>query len=331
MGAASTMTTSDHGQRSGPLWDFPPPVHADEDPASIIVRVAEDHFFRTTELFALYFQRSPELLADVGNHPIILDQVHTLAGYGVDFLRSLSWKRVSGNKVLFRGQALPSHWIGDVRRVAPGVLADDGDHPYIRLAWRFPAIPFNLETNEMLIERCPSCFSPLTWRRIRSVCHCQNCQHDLRETQPVHARPETIQPVRRLAAHIGLLPREEIVLPRIFHTEDTATTLKVFEWGAWFGGLCLDATSKTVANASRGIEVAETWPAYLELAADLLFRQDRAERIELRTLQPALKKLPEPQMRAEALTQLAEIMLRPDFKKRDNLYPETRWRYFHVN
>lgn len=327
----STMSGSETGSSPGPLWDFPPPAHEDEDPASIIVRVAEDHFFRTTDLFALYFQRTPELLSDVGNHPLILEQVHTLAGYGADFLRSLSWNRVPGKKVLFRGQALPSDWIGEGRRVAPGVLANDGDNPYIRLSWRFPAMPFDLKTTEMLIERCPSCFSPLTWRRCRSVCHCQNCQYDLREVRPVHAVHEAVLPVRRLAAHIGLLPGEKIALPRIFDTEDTASTLKVLEWAAWFGGLCrLDATIATASNASRGIEVAESWPVYLELAADLLFRQDRAEGIELRALQPALKKLPEPQMTAEAMKQLAQIMLRPDFQKRDRLYRERRWKYFNV-
>lgn len=92
----------------------------------------------------------------------------------------------------------------------------------------------------------------------------------------------------------------------------------------------MDATIATASNASRGIEVAESWPVYLELAADLLFRQDRAEGIELRALQPALKKLPEPQMTAEAMKQLAQIMLRPDFQKRDRLYRERRWKYFNV-
>ncbi|MBJ7576375.1 hypothetical protein JHC09_00555 [Devosia sp. MC532] len=328
--AVSTMTPSESSQPpTGPLWDFPEPAHADEDPASIIVRVAEGHFFRTSDLFSRYFQLPAYRLADVGNHPGILDQLDVLAGCGSEFLRSLGWQRQAGKKVVFRGQALPSDWIGEGRRVAPGVLAADGDQPYIRLAWRFPAIPFDLNTNEMLIDRCPLCFNFLTWTRIRSVCHCQNCQFDLREARPVYARGEYVQPALKLAAHLGLLPGEKIALPPPFATEDSVVALKVLEWCAWFAGRCeVVPVAQSATNAHRGVAVAERWPATLELAADLVLRQVLKKEHAMSTLQGAFRSLPNMEMRKGVSTQLAEIMQRLNVQRVQDYLVVNRWKYF---
>jgi hypothetical protein len=110
-----------------------------------------------------------------------------------------------------------------------------------------------------------------------------------------------------------------------------ATAMRVLEWCAWFEGrMRLDGTVKSAVNASRGIGVAETWPLSLELAANLLFRQNRTEKIEIHTLQPALKGLPTTEMQTAAMEQLATIMRNPQFQKREWFAPKGRT-YFLVN
>jgi len=210
-------------------------------------------------------------------------------------------------------------------------LAKDGDHPYVRLAWRFPAIAFDLASQELLINHCPSCGKQLSWYQIQSVYRCQSCQFDLRNCTPVVAPQEFVEATRQLAGSIGLLPGKPLKLAYPFQTNDLPTTMLVLEWCAHFDGLMrLDHTSQTVVNASRGLRVAETWPASLELAVDLLFRQDRSEKFEFSVLQPALKSLPTSEMRIEAMQQLAQIMLRPEFRERERPpdYSRPRWKYF---
>jgi len=80
----------------------------------------------------------------------------------------------------------------------------------------------------------------------------------------------------------------------------------------------LDRTAKSPANASRGIDVIENWPRDLELAADLVFRQDRTKHVEQYTLQAAIGELPAKEMRQGAMEQLAHILKRPEFQKRES-------------
>lgn len=290
-----------------------PVAHPDEDPASLIVRLAGSHFLRPTELFKLYLGQSSSLLADVGTQSQILEQVDTIAGYGREFLLSLGWQRCAGKTVVFRGVSLPTNWIDEARRVAPGVLAQDGDDPYCRLSWRFPALPFDLESNEVLINRCPSCHRYLTWINVTSVHRCQACSYDLRLATPMFATAHDVEPANRLASALGFVAGTAIRYPYPFDTGDHASSMRLLEWAAWFAGLMsLDLTRHSVVNATR-----ETWPAALELAADLVFRQSRVVGVESYTLEAALKRLPTPEMQKGAMEQLAAILRRPEFQQRE--------------
>lgn len=307
--------------RVAPLrrWSVVPVAHPDEDPASIIVRLAGRHFLRPHDLFKLYFGRSSGLLSDVGTQPQILEQVDTIAGYGREFLLSLRWQRRAPKTVTFRDLSLPTNWIGEVRRVAPGVLANDGDDPYCRLSWRFVPLTVDVASGELLIERCPACLCTLTWAGIVSVHRCQSCNHDLRSCRPMFAGADTLASARRLASVLGFWEDRPIKFPHPFTTADMVDAMRTLEWGARFGGqMRLDRTAKSPANASRGIDVIENWPRDLELAADLVFRQNRTKHVEQYTLQAALEELPTKEMRQGAMEQLAHILKRPEFQKRES-------------
>lgn len=307
-----------------------PVAHPDEDPASIIVRLAGRHFLRPHDLFKLYFGRSSGLLSDIGTQPQILEQVDTIAGYGREFLLSLRWQRRAPKTVTFRDLSLPTNWIGEVRRVAPGVLANDGDDPYCRLSWRFLPLTVDVTCGELLIERCPSCFSILTWKGTVSVYRCQSCNHDLRLCRPMFAGKDTLASARRLASVLGFWEDRPIQFPYPFATADMVDAMRALEWGAWFNGkLRRDLTARSPMNASTGIDVIENWPSDLELAANLVFRHDRTEHVERHTLQSSLSELPTPEMRQGAMEQLASILMRPEFQNRKWLRHGRR-KYYHA-
>ena len=115
-----------------------------------------------------------------------------------------------GEGVLRRGDLLL-----DRRRIAPAALRDAA---YVRAAWQCRHLPYDADTGELLLERCPACSKTLRWSRAWGVGSCEWCRADLAslERPKLHARrlpayqrfaalTSVIAPVRA-QARVGLAP-----------------------------------------------------------------------------------------------------------------------------
>jgi hypothetical protein len=71
---------------------------------------------------------------------------------------------------------VPVDWVSfAVRRLAPGVLRDDGDTPFHRLSWQLTSLDCDVATGEALVQRCPRCGLLLSWSKTKTVVSCGCC------------------------------------------------------------------------------------------------------------------------------------------------------------
>jgi hypothetical protein len=165
---------------------------------------------------------------------------------------------------------VPSDWISpNIRRLAPGVLAADGDTPFHRLAWQLNALECDPTTGEVLIDRCPRCVAYLKWNKIQSITSCGICNFDVRDAAPRFAPDDRRSAARDLHAFVeGIGPP----LPEPFGSVDDITACRAMEWMAFFVDLPVGKHLRpTYSNASAGLHSIRCWPsAFDRIVADFL-------------------------------------------------------------
>ena len=288
-----------------------PTPFADEDPSSLLFRLAKHHFITPKILYDRYLGRTFEQFGDVGSRPEIWEQVETIAGYGIEFIERNGWHHLDRSRLRFRGTTIKRTWLSERRRVAPGVLSDDGEQPYARITWRFKALPCDVATGEMLIERCPRCLLPLTWGDMTSIYRCQECGFDLRKIERSEASKEMYEAARTIAQMIGLLPSNGVDLSHPFNVEDVGLRLDLLEWCAAFEGRVRgNWITRSSTNAWRGVEGAQTWPALLERAVSLTQRkyEKSGSYPDFAKVHLELQSMPNLDARKAALLQLADML-----------------------
>lgn len=299
-------------------WPSVPELYEDEDPVSFVVRLTQFQLLTIKQLFGLYLGMERGNLGDLGDRPVVWQRISVITGFDLSTLERNCWRRGKSRFVVFRGRRMEGSWISDELRLAPGVMARDGETPYVRISWRFPALCCDLDTGELLLNRCPFCAAKFFWDGDLKLHRCSKCSRDLRQAEPRFATPDVLRLTRELAAAIGLIPGPELQLPFPFENLDLMTKFSVLEWCAGFGGqLRRDGMLGSKANAIHGISVARRWPQDLELAADLLFRQSRPERNAVWEHIFELRGLPTQEVRRAAKRQLRQILEKPEFATRD--------------
>lgn len=310
-------------------WRRVPEFHDDEDPVSYIVRLARFQLLTLQQLFGLYLGLKLRDIPDLGNQPAVWPGISVITGHDLATFERNCWRRAPLPFVIFRGRRMGDSWISNSFRLAPGVIASDGEAPYARLSWRFPALPCDLDTGELLISRCPFCDGLYSWTSTLKLLRCSNCRRDVRRATPRFAAPEVLRMARELAAAIGLIPGPGLDLPAPFGDLDLSVKLRLLEWCASFGGLLRrDGMLPTTQNALYGLTVAQRWPQDLELAVDLLFRQSRPEPDMAVEYPLGLHGLPTQKLKRAVRIQLREILKRPEYAQRDYFVPRGKPIFF---
>lgn len=300
-------------------WRKPAPFHADEDALSLVVRMAAYGGMPLEEFVSTYLNASAGWLIYLPFKMAVIRRLAAMASVNLEHLAANACAGTieapvfdSGRPRHFRGQTLPLDWISLHKRVAPGMLRLDGDDPYIRLAWRFAALPCDPTTGEMLLSRCPSCAGRLGWETTKvGICH--RCRFDVRTCAPTFADTQVLADVRAIAGALGLIDEIEagpMKLPEPLGDLNLEQQLSMLQWCARLGGL-LEGTALTggVATAYAGIKIARAWPKPLREAADLLIRQlDEYQRNPLEALTEMLKDVKPPELEASMIEQAADAI-----------------------
>lgn len=153
---------------------------------------------------------------------------------------------------------VPHEWIDlGTRRVAPAVLAAD-EIPYHRMPWLFDPLECDLESGEVLIDRCPRCDAALGWANIESVFMCAACGFDVREQAPTYVPPDRLKMARDLHAY---LEKTADHLPPELEALDDISKAYAMEWVAFFVDLPVGRHLKpSSSNAAMGLAEAKRWP-----------------------------------------------------------------------
>jgi hypothetical protein len=161
---------------------------------------------------------------------------------------------------------VPEDWVSfAVRRLAPGVLREDGDTPYHRLSWQLTALDCDVATGEALVHRCPQCGVLLSWSRIRAIVDCGCCKFDLRHAASRYVPPDRLPLARRLYQFIL---RSGPPLPQPFDRLDDVTACYAMEWLAYFrnSGQSGKSLRPSAQNAVFGLEALYSWPVSFDSA-----------------------------------------------------------------
>lgn len=104
-----------------------------------------------------------------------------LTGLTIDHLRPLIYQPVDHHRVIVHGQRLPMHMFRIGRaRVCPDCL---GESNHCRMTWDLSVVTACPLHSCLLLEECPKCNEPITWRRLGvSVCLCGCDWRDARST-----------------------------------------------------------------------------------------------------------------------------------------------------
>jgi hypothetical protein len=138
--------------------------HPEEAIGSLVIRLAPKGLLTPGEFLKYHFNRDDRLPpVDLATDPEALKELALIGSFDVEELYRAAWKTI-GLTIEFLGRKLPREWFSPQdRRLAPGVLRADGDDPWIRNEWQIRALPCDLETGEIVIERCVNCGELLTW------------------------------------------------------------------------------------------------------------------------------------------------------------------------
>ncbi|MBE7731669.1 hypothetical protein [Devosia faecipullorum] len=300
-------------------WRTPAVFYHDEDICSLVARMAAMGAMSVRDFVVRYLGQK-EL--DPAHLPFNLTAVTRLAILSGNPLEDLLANAIGGtseapgdirHRGLFRGVKMHQAWIGTQKRIAPGKLLADGDDPYVRLAWRFPALPCDIETGEMLVTRCPRCVEQLRWEATE-VAFCHSCRFDLRQARQAYADGETLQATRTLAGPLGLgekaLAGQPLDLPPPFGDLTLEQQVKVLGWCAQLDGMLRrTGTSSSFLNAVVGLRVAQQWPQAMSELVILTARQSwETDEKALLVLPHLVKTLQVGELKKSILPQAIELM-----------------------
>jgi hypothetical protein len=162
--------------------------HSDESFLGYILRLAEinryEHLVWILQLAGIVSQ-STSKPASAFLPEASISSLSKLTGVDLPKLGSLLYPATKNGKkrMAFRvqvfDQPVAKHYVRPGRpKVCPSCLRNDGDSPYIRKLWELTpvtACPFH---KCLLLDECPNCRKPITWRR-SFVCNCA-CKYDWR-------------------------------------------------------------------------------------------------------------------------------------------------------
>ena len=181
-----------------------------------------------------------------------------IGSFDVEELYRAAWKTI-GLTIEFLGRKLPREWFSpEDRRLAPGVLRADGDDPWIRNEWQIRALPCDLETGEIVIERCVNCGELLTWAFIHSVCLCGECGYDQRRVRPRYAPKDILSGARELGSFLRGYAHN--IQGELAALEDQ-DFLALVTWLPYFVALpdCV-RVRPSPRDAVTGFRLAKLWP-----------------------------------------------------------------------
>jgi hypothetical protein len=172
---------------------------ADESIQSLAIRLAPRALVTPDELlrFGLGHAAGLPSLSTDGN---AIDCLSELGGFNLDDVRNRGVSPATIGCLVYKRE-VPFDWVNlEVRRLAPGVLINDGDTPFHRLAWQLNALDCDLDAGEVLLERCPQCGELLRWGNIATVVDCGNCHFDIRRAPLRYVPADHLSSARKLYA-----------------------------------------------------------------------------------------------------------------------------------
>jgi hypothetical protein len=230
----------------------------DEAIASVAVRLAPMGKISTDTLLRLHLGMIDQSISTIATRPDAIAELAALGSLNLGRLSLGAWKAFK-DRTEFLGYELPVGWlVPERRRVAPGRLAADGENARIKNTWLLSGMPCDLETGEVLLDRCPACFNLLGWRNLQHVWSCQVCKIDLRSIAPKPCPLETFTAAKELARYLF---DREIRLPAPVDALPSLDILKLSAWLSHFralsGELSLAIAPK---NAPAGFFQLKRWP-----------------------------------------------------------------------
>lgn len=241
----------------------------DEAIASLAVRLAPMGRIDTDTLLRLHLDMRGQSVSTIATKPNAIAELAALGSFDPERLSMGAWENFK-DRTEFLGREFPVGWfVPERRRVAPARLAADGENARIRNVWLVAAMPCDVETGEVLLDRCPACLNLLGWTNLRTVWTCQACDFDLRFAAPRLCPPETFAAAKELASFIF---DRGVRLPPPLDELPSLDLLKLCSWLAHVrmlpAELFLGITAK---NAPAGFAQVKRWPhSFDETVFDLL-------------------------------------------------------------
>jgi hypothetical protein len=230
----------------------------DESIQSIAIRMAPLALVSPNELLRYGLDHAAGL-ASLPTDANAIHRLGELGGFAPAEIISRGILRGKLGYIVYKRE-VPLDWVGfAVRRLAPGVLKDDGDTPFLRLVWQLNALDCDVDTGEVLVERCPRCAAFLRWAKIGSVVTCGDCQFDVRHARSRYVPADHLSLARKLYA---FMLRSGPPLPEPFDRLDDVTACHAMEWIAYFANSAAfgKALRPSCQNAIAGLEDLYSWP-----------------------------------------------------------------------
>jgi hypothetical protein len=230
----------------------------DESIQSIAIRMAPLALVSPNELLRYGLDHAAGL-ASLPTDANAIHRLGELGGFAPAEIISRGILRGKLGYIVYKRE-VPLDWVGfAVRRLAPGVLKDDGDTPFLRLGWQLNALDCDVDTGEVLVERCPRCAAFLRWAKIGSVVNCGECQFDVRQARSKYVPADRLSLARKFYA---FMLRSGPSLPEPFDRLDDPTACHAMEWIAYFANSAAfgKALRPSCQNAIAGLEGLYSWP-----------------------------------------------------------------------
>jgi hypothetical protein len=241
----------------------------DEAIASVAVRLAPMGRIDADKLLRLHLDMPWESVSAIAGKPEAVAELAALGSFDLQRL-SIGAYKIFKDRIEFLGRELPVGWfLPERRRVAPARLAADGNDARIRNRWLVSAFPCDVESGEVLLDRCPSCINLLGWRNMTNVWSCQICDFDMRTARPKACPHEIVAAAKELADYIF---DYDLRLPGPLGDLSSVDILKLSGWMAYFRAIPQELfLGITVKNAAAGFSQLKRWPcSFDEIVLDLL-------------------------------------------------------------
>jgi hypothetical protein len=246
--------------------------HDGEAIASLVIRLAPVGLLTPGEFLKYHFDRDGRMPpTDIGDDRDAVENLALIGGFDVDLLYRSMWK-LFGSITEFAGRRLPAGWFKpELRRLAPGRMCADGDDPWVRNEWQIRALPCDLETGEIIIERCVRCSESLAWGGIKDVCSCGTCGFDQRQSKPHYAPADVLTASKDLGRY---LRGESFGLPYEMAALADHEFLSLISWLAYFVALpeCV-SIRPSPHDAVTGFRLMKQWPHCFDGTVDEFVRR----------------------------------------------------------